>query len=99
VSEPLTMRMRDLRAALDRPEPDHAKAGPRAPRLSAVASPAPGQAPRIELVAGERIAVASDDSSGPISIDKDLLLKSGVGVVALLALIGAISLLQRLLGL
>ncbi len=92
------MRMRNLRPAPDRLASDPAATGPRTPRLRDVAAPADAP-PRIELVAGERIAVVSDESAAPMSFDKGILLKAGFGVVGALALVGAFGLVERLLGL
>jgi hypothetical protein len=94
------MRSREeLRSTAPRPNSDFAGPGRVSPRLGAVAEAA-GKAARIELVAGERIAIASADDSPPWpALDKALLLKVGLGVFVLLALFGALSLAQRFLGL
>jgi hypothetical protein len=74
-------------------------AGRIAPRIGTMAEAAP-QTGRIELVAGERIAVASaDDSPRWPSFDRGLMVKVGLGALVLLALVGVLSLAQRLLGL
>lgn len=74
-----------------------------APRLVAI-DPPPGArpaaaSPRLELTADERPLLSSVDSASPAMLGKSLVLKVGLAVMAVLALIGAGSLAQRFLGL
>ena len=89
--------------AAQRAEPNLSPNAPRsAPRLVAVEPPQSAHAsatPRLELVADERPSLASVDSEPPAMLGKSLVLKAGLAVVVMLALIGAGSLAQRFLGL
>ena len=88
-----------MRGPSPRRNPDFPGPGRVPPRIGAVAEGA-SQTARIELVAGERIAIASSDDSPPWpTFDKGLLLKAGLGALVLLALFGVLSLAQRVLGL
>ncbi len=93
------MRRRELLNAAERRDPDEFAAADRAsPRLSTVAPQAASKQPRIDLVAGERMAISSAESAG-LEFDKPLLLKVGLVVLGLLAFFGLASLGQRFLGL
>lgn len=89
--------------AAERAEPNLSPAAPRAaPRLVPIEPPPnerAGGTARIELVAGERPSLFSVNSAPAVLAGKSIVLKAGLAVVVVLALIGAGSLAERFLGL
>jgi hypothetical protein len=90
--------------AVPRAEPNLPTTAPRAaPRLVPV-DPPPGARgaaalPRFELVADERPSLASVDPVPRAQAGKSMAVKAALAVVAVLALVGAGSLVERFLGL